>query len=67
MVEPEKRMERIKKHRDGGKNYPKRWERGKGIQVLYQQPERGYQFVWQGSTGTLVGREYALAAGCDIP
>ncbi len=35
MAELKKGIERIKKHRDGGKNYHKRWKREEGIQILY--------------------------------
>lgn len=36
MAEPEKRVERIKKHKNGGKNHCKGWERREGIPILYQ-------------------------------
>ena len=62
----EEELERVEKHRNGGKDDPQGRRREKGIPLLYQQLNREYRRIQQSGTRPLEYREHALASGCDV-
>ncbi len=57
----------VEKHHHGAKDDPEGWEGDGRTSVFYQQFSFRRRISRSGSAFPLVGREYALASGCNLP